>query len=118
MIEPILQGVVAPFLDSASIPNEDSVLTEFDETNLFTLRRHTGSDGFEEGTRLNVGLRYGWSTDAGADFSATVGRVFRTTTIGSFGAGEGLNGKTSDYVTAWWDVVNWSVVSERFAGLK
>ncbi len=102
VLEPIVQAVLAPYIDDTpALPNEDSVLTEFDETNLFSLRRHSGYDGFEEGPRLNLGLRYGFVTDAGADFSATVGRVLRMRQIDSFNAGEGLNKRESDFVGAW-----------------
>ncbi|MEM1313047.1 MAG: LPS assembly protein LptD [Pseudomonadota bacterium] len=106
VIEPIVQGVLAPFIDDEPpFPDEDSTLTEFDETSLFALRRHTGFDGFEEGPRLNVGLRYARETQTGADLSLSVGRVFRTQEISSFSLGSGLNKRESDYVGAW--TVEW-----------
>jgi LPS-assembly protein len=102
VIEPIVQAVVAPYHSAASgAPNEDSLLTEFDETDLFSLRRHSGWDGVEEGPRINLGVRYAMIGDDGADFSATVGRVFRAKSIDSYGAGAGLNGRESDFVGAW-----------------
>ncbi|MEM6441811.1 MAG: LPS assembly protein LptD, partial [Pseudomonadota bacterium] len=106
LFEPIAQAVAAPFFDDRpAFPDEDSLLTEFDETSLFSLRRHAGFDGFEEGPRLNLGLRYAREAERGADFSATVGRVFRTREIDSFVSGTGLNGRESDYVGAW--TVEW-----------
>ena len=101
VIEPIAQLIVAPYHGADSAPDEDSVLTEFDETNLFSLRRHSGWDGVEEGPRANIGLRYTMTGDNGADFSATVGRVYRTRTIDSFGESTGLNDGESAFVGAW-----------------
>jgi LPS-assembly protein len=102
VIEPILQGVAAPYTDDAPPrPDEDSRIVEFDETNLFSLRRHSGYDGFEEGPRLNVGLRYARLADSGARISAALGRVLRLKPIDSFGAGSGLDGEESDFVGAW-----------------
>ncbi len=102
VIEPIAQAVVAPYIDDTpGLPDEDSQITEFDETNLFTMRRHSGWDGFEEGPRLNLGLRYSALTDDGSSFSTSFGRVFRTREIDSFAGGEGLNKRDSDFVGAW-----------------
>jgi LPS-assembly protein len=101
VIEPIVQVIAAPYHGGTAAPDEDSVLTEFDETNLFSLRRHSGWDGVEEGSRMNIGLRYAMTGDNGADFSATVGRVYRARAIDSFGASAGLNGRESAFVGAW-----------------
>jgi len=102
LVTPIAQLILAPFQDdNPFFPDEDSRLTEFDDTSLFFLRRHTGYDGFEEGPRANIGLRYSRESAAGADFSAALGRVFRTEEIDSFAPGSGLNGRESDYVGAW-----------------
>lgn len=101
MIEPIVQAILAPDFDGAPFPDEDSILTEFDETNLFGWRRHTGWDGFEEGPRLNLGLRYARIGDSGSRFSVSAGRVLRPEAIDSFAVGSGLNSAGSDYVGAW-----------------
>lgn len=102
VLEPIAQLVLAPFLDDTPpFPDEDGLLTEFDETNLFSMRRHAGFDGFEEGPRLNLGLRWRRIAEDGADLSVSAGRVFRTDEISSFVPGTGLNGRESDYVGAW-----------------
>lgn len=102
VIEPIVQAVLAPYHGvDARVPNEDSLITEFDETDLFSLRRHTGWDGVEEGPRVNLGIRYTMTSDTGADFSVTAGRVMRARAIDSYGTGDGLNGPDSDFVGAW-----------------
>ncbi len=102
VLEPIAQAIVAPHLDDdPDFPNEDSRIVEFDETSLFDYRRHSGLDGFEEGPRLNLGLRYARIAAAGTEFSVAAGRVFRPRDIGSFPAGVGLNDAQSDFVAAW-----------------
>ncbi|TYO90032.1 LPS-assembly protein LptD [Oceanicella actignis] len=101
ILEPIAQLIAAPYADDDGLPNEDSVLTEFDETSLFSLRRHAGDDGFEEGPRMNLGLRYSVATPSGASFSASGGRVLRARAIDSFAGGQGLNKRESDFVGAW-----------------
>ncbi|MGM0584801.1 MAG: LPS-assembly protein LptD [Pseudomonadota bacterium] len=100
LLEPVAQGVIAPYFGEAP-PNEDSLLVEFDETSLFSLRRHTGFDGFEEGPRLNLGLRYARISDDGTRLSAALGRVYRPESIDSFVEGTGLNATESDFVGAW-----------------
>lgn len=102
LIEPIGQVVAAPYYsDVPPFPNEDSLVVEFDETSLFDVRRHAGYDGFEEGPRLNLGLRYARIGDDGARLAAAAGRVFRPREIASFPAGLGLNKRESDWVGAW-----------------
>jgi LPS-assembly protein len=102
ILQPIVQIVAAPNMeDEDESPNEDSVIVEFDETNLFSENRFPGFDGFEEGTRANVGLRYQYVTDEGVSLTASFGRVFRSRAIESFSDGAGLNGTESDFVGGW-----------------
>ena len=99
MIEPVVQLVAAPAPDSA-IPNEDSTLVEFDESNLFALDRFPGADAFEGGARLNVGLNYLRSSATGWTYGATAGRVLRFSDYGQFSAASGLQGHSSDWLLA------------------
>lgn len=99
MIEPRIQIVWSPE-STRTNPNEDSTQLEFEETNLFSLNRFPGYDRSERGLRANVGLTYKRSDPQGWSFGATVGRVFRESDLGQFGAGTGLSGRNSDYVTA------------------
>lgn len=102
VITPIVQFVAAPYHgDAGGPPNEDSSIVEFDETNLFSLRRHSGWDGVEEGPRFNIGLQYALMGDDGTSFTAAVGQVRRFADIDSFGLGAGLDGSASDFVGAW-----------------
>ena len=59
IVEPIIQiAHGAQTGDVNDIPNEDSLLVEFDETSLFSTNRFPGTDRYETGTYANVGLRY------------------------------------------------------------
>jgi LPS-assembly protein len=102
ILEPIAQAIIAPYGGNGSgIPNEDSLVTEFDETNLFDTSRFTGFDAFEEGPRLNLGLRYERLAPSGIDFDASVGRVLRLRSADEFTSGSGLVDAASDWVGAW-----------------
>ena len=99
VIEPVVQLELAPS-DNADIPNEDSALVEFDEGNLFSLGRFSGSDAREEGKRVNVGLSWTRFDPAGWSLAFAAGRVFRTADEGQFSAASGLDGATSDWLLA------------------
>ena len=63
--------------DQDDIPNEDSQLPEFDETNLFSLNRFPGLDRLETGLRANLGVSYTRYDPAGWSLGLTLGRVLR-----------------------------------------
>ncbi|SDZ80366.1 LPS-assembly protein LptD [Rubrimonas cliftonensis] len=116
IIEPVAQIVLAPqnFGDD-NIPNEDSLLVEFDETNLFEIDRFPGHDRVESGARLNLGVNYALVGPAGLDFEARAGRVIRLTEETSFSAGSGLDQTRSDWVAAWSvGLADWLRFSNRF----
>lgn len=101
-LEPIMQAILAPYGgNDDDIVNEDSLVTEFDENNLFDRSHFSGIDGFEEGPRFNVGLRYQRLSDDGLNFDATVGRVFRFKDADEFSIGSGLVEAQSDWVAGW-----------------
>ena len=99
LIEPVLQLVVSP-RPGSTIPNEDSTLVEFDESNLFALDRYPGSDAFEGGTRANIGLNYLRDDPKGWSLGLTAGRVVRQQDLGQFSAASGLAGRNSDWLLA------------------
>ncbi|WP_316013092.1 LPS-assembly protein LptD [Roseobacter sp. HKCCA0434] len=101
IVEPIVQLVLAEETgDPTDVPNEDSLLLEFDETSLFSTNRFPGLDRFETGAYANVGLRYESITPSGRNITGTVGRVYRDDALGSFPAGSGLAGVSSDFLVA------------------
>jgi LPS-assembly protein len=99
VIEPIAQLVWnEDSLDT--VPNEDSIQVEFEETNLFSLNRFPGFDQKELGLRANVGVNYTIYNPSGWSFGATAGRVFRKNDLNQFSTASGLSGKNSDWVSA------------------
>jgi LPS-assembly protein len=99
LLEPVAQLVLASNSRS-SIPNEDSILVEFDEGNLFALSRFPGSDAVEDGARANLGVNYLRSDPNGWTLGVTAGRVVRANDPKLFSAGSGLNGLRSNWMVA------------------
>lgn len=101
VIEPIVQVIYSHAFGDTDVPNEDSQLVEFDDTNLFSLNRFPGTDRLETGFRANLGVSYTRQDPAGWSLGLTAGRVVRATkSDAQFYEGTGLAGKWSDYVTA------------------
>ena len=102
VIEPVIQVVYSDVVvgDQADVPNEDSLLTEFDAANLFSTNRFPGSDLREVGLRFNVGTNLQWIDPSGLSATATIGQVFRTEPTTGFANGTGLNGLNSNLVAA------------------
>lgn len=81
-----------------SIPNEDSIDFEFDETNLFLPIRFTGLDLNEGGTKLAYGVRF---TSLGPNLlslSGVLGQSVRLQDDETFPSNSGLAGYLSDVV--------------------
>ena len=102
VVEPIVQLIAAPNSDDAdTFPNEDSIDTEFDETNLFSLEsRFPGQDRYESGSRANLGVRYNYEGDNGLGVEAVYGRVLRLRDNDEFSSSSGLRNEFSDHVGA------------------
>ena len=99
VIEPRIQLVWSPD-DARSNHNEDSVQVNFEETNLFSINRFPGFDASERGLRANIGVSYTRYDPLGWTYGVTLGRVLRQDDLNQFGAGTGLDGANSDYVSA------------------
>lgn len=97
VIEPVVQLLWAEG-NNDDIPNEDSVLAEFDEGNLFALDRLPGADAFEDGPRATVGLSFTHFAQAGWNASFAIGRVYRAEESGVFSLASGLSGTQSDWL--------------------
>jgi LPS-assembly protein len=100
LLEPIIQVVAAPS-GVADLANEDSVLVEFDQGNLFSLNRFPGADAVERGVRANLGLNYLRRDPAGWTLGATLGRVIHSKDLAQFTPGSGLDGRNSNWLAAW-----------------
>lgn len=98
-LEPVVQLAWAP-KGTEVVPNEDSLLVEFDEGNLFSLNRFPGSDAIERGARANLGLSYTRIDPEGWTLSAAIGRVIRKEDLGQFTVASGLDGVKSDWLAA------------------
>ncbi len=99
VLEPVVQVIWSP-RNPRAIPNEDSLLSEFDEGNLFSTSRFAGSDGVERGRRINVGLSFTRISPSGATVSLAAGRILRDHDETGFTAASGLDGTRSDWLTA------------------
>jgi LPS-assembly protein len=101
VIEPRIQLVTGPMTGSQyRIPNEDSIVFDFTDANLFSLNRFTGRDRQEGGTRADMALRGAWFLPEDRQVEALVGRSFRVQEDGGpFYPYSGLEKRASDYVS-------------------
>ncbi|MEL7462475.1 MAG: LPS assembly protein LptD [Pseudomonadota bacterium] len=120
VIEPIAQFVLAPDVFQGDIPNEDAILVEFDEMNLFETDRFVGGDRVETGAYANLGFRYEYFSDD-LTLRASAGRILRLEDDRVFSLSSGLNSDASDYVTAaslgfmdWFDIYSRFRFSDDF----
>ncbi|HBU16443.1 MAG: organic solvent tolerance protein [Rhodobacteraceae bacterium GWE1_64_9] len=97
VVEPVAQ-IVFTSTGDGDVPNEDSTLVEFDEGNLFSLGRFSGSDEREEGTRVNLGLAWTRYAPSGWSLATAVGRIYRLEDAGQFSTASGLSGQNSDWL--------------------
>ena len=81
-------------------PNEDSRSTEFDETNLFSANRFSGTDRVEGGQRVVYGLRTGLFGSSGGASTLIVGQSYRFRDSSPFENGSGLEDQFSDIVAS------------------
>jgi LPS-assembly protein len=101
VIEPRVQLVTGPMTGSQyRIPNEDSIVFDFTDANLFSLNRFTGRDRQEGGTRADMALRGAWFLPGSRQVEAIVGRSFRVQDDGGpFYPYSGLENRASDWVS-------------------
>ena len=100
VIEPRIQMVTGPMTGGQyRIPNEDSIVFDFTDANLFSLNRFSGRDRQEGGTRADLALRGAWLLPEDRQVEALVGRSFRVQEDGGpFYPYSGLQKRASDYV--------------------
>lgn len=99
VVEPIVQAsYTGNDVNKDNIPNEDSLVFEFDETNLFERSRFTGIDRVESGARLTYGIKTDSVGPGGLRIGAIAGQSFRSGPDQLFPDGSGLEDKYSDYV--------------------
>ena len=99
IVEPVVGLVAAPRTGNPdSIPNEDSLDLELDDTNVFDGSRVTGLDLVEDGTRLHYGLRGSLLGPDALSAHAFLGQSFRFAGSSLFPPGAGLDDDFSDIV--------------------
>jgi len=99
VIEPVVSAVAAPYGGNPdSIPNEDSLSFEFDDTNVFSVNRFPGLDRWEGGPRVNYGLKVAAYGQSGGYSTAMIGQSYRLKADSTFADRTGLENKRSDYV--------------------
>jgi LPS-assembly protein len=99
LIEPVADVVVGPNGDnSPRIPNEDSQAFEFDDTNLFSLRRFAGFDRVATGQRVDYGVTAGAYGLGGGSTSGFIGQSTRSQGDSTFSPNSGLRDMVSDIV--------------------
>ncbi len=101
VLEPIVQLLYTadPSIND-TVPNEDSLQIEFDETNLFDLNRFPGLDASETGFRTNIGANYTIFDDDGWSVGVAGGLVFRSEPSPQFDADSLLGGSRSGILGA------------------
>jgi LPS-assembly protein len=101
VLEPLTQLAVSPrAVTNPYIPNEDSQVIDFDDTNLFEANKSPGFDYYEGGARANVGGRASFRWDGGAQAQFLVGRSLRTVPDPTLPVSSSLNQAESDWVVA------------------
>ena len=99
VIEPRAAFSYAPGnLNKTSIPNEDSLVFEFDETNLFEADRFTGIDRVQSGANLAYGLNFDSLGPAAWRVAGVIGQSVRTGGDKLYPDGSGLEDTLSDVV--------------------
>jgi len=98
-IEPIAMVVAGPKGSNPStIPNEDSLAFDFDDTDLFVPNRFAGLDRVDGGERVDYGLQTSIYGDRGGSSQLLVGQSYRLQNNSDFTVGSGLANKLSDVV--------------------
>jgi LPS-assembly protein len=100
LIEPQADVVVGPNGDNPRhIPNEDAQAFEFDDTNLFSLRRFSGYDRLAGGQRTDYGVTAGAFGQSGGSTSGFIGQsISAHGDSAAFSPNSGLQDRISDLV--------------------
>jgi LPS-assembly protein len=99
LIEPVAMVAASPYGGNpGTIPNEDSLGFEFDETSLFLPNRFPGFDRVDSGQRVDYGMRAGVYGDGGGSTRFIVGQSYAMQVNNNFEAGSGLERHLSDVV--------------------
>jgi LPS-assembly protein len=99
ILEPLAQIAIGPNVRlDPRIPNEDSQVWQFDETNLFEVNRSPGYDLYQGGQSLTLGGRATVILPNGGSGSLLVGRVLQAETNPNVPLRTGLQKRFSDWI--------------------
>lgn len=99
VLEPVATFAVSPNGGNPGrIPNEDSLVFELDETNIFKPSRFPGKDRVEGGQHIAYGLRGGVFGESGRGATVVVGQSYQFRDDDTFVVGSGLEDNFSDIV--------------------
>lgn len=98
VLEPLAQIAISPDTRLDRVPDEDSSVWEFDETNLFQVNKSPGFDLYEGGQRVNLGGRATLMLPDGRSGSVLLGRSFRARNDPAIPERTGLQTALSDYI--------------------
>lgn len=99
LLEPIVSATLSPTGGNPEeIPNEDSLVPEFTDTNLFAANRFAGYDRVESGPRISYGLRGQAQFWSNKYIDWLVGQHYRMVNDENFPFSNDLNSSFSDYV--------------------
>jgi len=101
IIEPIAMAAYGtPDANNDGIPNEDSLVFEQDESNLFKPNAISGYDLWEGGARAAIGISATAQIGNDIELSTIVGRRWRESADPAFNELSNLNKELSDYVAS------------------
>lgn len=99
VLEPTIMAALSTANNNNSaIPLEDSLLFEFDESNLFEANGVSGFDRYEGGGKLAAGLTARAKFKQGPEISGIIGQRWRTVEDEAFDVSSNLAGDRSDIV--------------------
>ncbi len=99
VLEPVATIAISPNGGNPGrIPNEDSLVFELDETNIFKPSRFPGKDRVEGGQHIAYGLRGGVFGEDGRGATFVIGQSYQFRNDDTFVVGSGLEDNFSDIV--------------------
>ena len=99
IVEPVADMILSTSNgNSSKIPNEDSLIPEFTDANLFSDDRFAGYDRVETGPRAAYGVRSQWQLPRDVNVSALAGQAYRANNDTLFPLSNDVNSHFSDYV--------------------
>lgn len=99
MVEPVTNFTVSPGGGNPQyIPNEDSLLPDFNDSNLFSSNRFSGYDRVENGPRLSYGMRSQLQVNSDKYVDMLLGQQYRVINDPNFPISNDLTSNFSDYV--------------------